>query len=81
MVGAYDTTTVRKGVSLSEYSLLNILSFFSELIIYEYLCKTFPMPVAVRTKVYDCKRSNGWIAGSNPAEGMDNRLFLRFICR
>jgi len=51
MVGAHDTTTVRKGVSFSEYILLNILRFFSELIIKEYLCKTFPKPVAVRTNV------------------------------
>ena len=33
MAGAHDTTTVRKGVSFSENSLLNILRFFIELII------------------------------------------------
>ena len=29
-----------------------------------------PVPVATRSKVWDCRRSLAWTEGSNPKEGM-----------
>jgi hypothetical protein len=45
----------------------------------ESVCLSVPIPVAARSKAWDCGRSRAGIMGSNRAGGMDVCL-LRVLC-